>query len=182
MTALRREWVPAGATRSGAGGFWAFVLAGGRDARDGGRPQQGPARRRGTRRSPDRAPAHGRRRHRPRARGPAAGRPSTSLPSPLVLRGFGEEHRGVVALVTTCPLDAKCSPDLFAESYAGLIGAAMTSMWQAAERLGDQGDDANGAPGDDTQVASVVAALADRPGEPWTLNRIAALCICRAPP
>jgi AraC-like DNA-binding protein len=98
---------------------------------------------------------------------------STPWPSSLVLRGFGDEHRGIVALVTTCPLAVQCKADLFAAAYAGLIGAAISSVSHKAEGVGDQGEEAGGP--DDAQVAEVVAALAARPGEPWTLDRMAGL-------
>ena len=94
-------------------------------------------------------------------------------PSPLVLRGFGDEHPGVVALVTTCPLTAECHAGLFAAAYAGLLGAAISSLSRAAW-AGDRDGEAGG-PADDPQVALVVAALAERPGEPWTLDRMAGL-------
>jgi AraC-like DNA-binding protein len=96
---------------------------------------------------------------------------SALLPSPLVMRGFGDEHRGIVALVTTCPLTVQCKADLFATAYAGLIGAAISSVSHPAEGAGRE------MPGqaDDAQVAEVVAALAARPGEPWTLDRMAGL-------
>ncbi|GAA4722933.1 AraC-type DNA-binding protein [Promicromonospora umidemergens] len=98
---------------------------------------------------------------------------STPLPSPLVQRRFGKEHRGIVALVTTCPLSVQCRVDRFASAYAGLIGAAISSLSPPPERAGDQG--AVRGPADDPQVAEVVAALAARPGEPWNLDRMAAL-------
>jgi AraC-like DNA-binding protein len=96
--------------------------------------------------------------------------PSAAWPSPLVLRGFGDEHRGIVALVTTCPLTAECKADLFASAYGSLIGAAITSMARPPAGAGDPG----GAAGD-PQVAEVLAALAERPGEPWNLDRMAGL-------
>ncbi|PUB29785.1 AraC-like DNA-binding protein [Promicromonospora sp. AC04] len=175
MTALKRERLPAGATWSGQGALWALVLAGAATLETAGaRSQVLP----GTAVLVDARTAH-------RLTADAEtdvvhgdlrqAVPSTELPSPLVVHGFDEQQRGVVALVTTCPLDVTCNPeDLFAASYAGLIGAAMTSLWQAGDRPGGRaGDDANGTA--DAQVADVVAALAARPGEPWTLDRMAGL-------
>ncbi|MFD6138118.1 helix-turn-helix domain-containing protein [Promicromonospora sp. NPDC060271] len=100
--------------------------------------------------------------------------PATPWSSPLVLRGFGDEHRGVVALVTTCPLSVECKADRFAAAYAGLIGAAISTMPRPAEMVGGP---AGGGPGpaDDPEVAEVVAALAASPGERWTLDRMAGL-------
>lgn len=93
--------------------------------------------------------------------------PSQSLPSPLVVCGFGSQHPGVAELVGGCPLDAECRGSLFALSYAGLVGAAMTSSWLAAD---EHNVDAR-----DAQVADVLAALTSRPGESWTLDRMAHL-------
>ncbi|GAB3173392.1 hypothetical protein GCM10027059_44320 [Myceligenerans halotolerans] len=110
--------------------------------------------------------------------------PAMPLPGPLVLRGFGEEHGGIVALVTTCPLTVQCKADLFAAAYASLIGAAISSVWHSAEGLGGRADGPDGpagpgaetgAPADDAQVAEVVAALAAEPGARWTLDRMAGL-------
>ncbi|GHH73221.1 hypothetical protein GCM10017772_24080 [Promicromonospora soli] len=180
MTALRREWLPAGATRSGAGALWALVLDGAATLETAGARRQvlpgdavlvDPRTAHRLTADVETDIAHGDLRQVV---------PTAPLPSPLILPGFAAEHRGVVALVTTCPLKAKSSPDLFARSYAGLIGAAVTSLWQAAERLGDHpghagdaGDDPNGPP--DAEVADVVAALAARPGESWTLDRMAGM-------
>ncbi|MFE9107714.1 helix-turn-helix transcriptional regulator [Actinomadura geliboluensis] len=93
--------------------------------------------------------------------------PVRRLPSPLVVRGFGTRHGGVMALVTRCPLERACRPTLFAASYGNLIGAAMTTSWQE-----DQGGDA-GPP--DEAVTAVVAAVAARPAEPWTVEGMARL-------
>ncbi|MFD2026250.1 helix-turn-helix transcriptional regulator [Promicromonospora aerolata] len=181
MTALRRERVAAGETRSRPGGLWALVLAGAMTLETvGSRRRVLPG---------DAVLVDGRTAHRLTADVGAdlvhgdlrRAVPSSLLPSPLVVRGFSTRQRGVVALVTTCPLEAKCDPDLFATSYAGLIGAAMTALWRDAERsAGRAGDaDAHGAADRhgvaDAEVASVVAALADDPGESWTLDRMAAL-------
>lgn len=101
--------------------------------------------------------------------------PSTTWPSPLVLRGFGDKHGGVAALVTTCPLRAECEAGVFATAYAGLIGAAISSMARAAAAGTGDRDGQAGSPADDPQIAQVVAALAERPGERWTLDRMAGL-------
>ena len=100
--------------------------------------------------------------------------PSTPLPSPLVQRGFGEEHRGVVALVTTCQLSVECTADRFATAYASLLGAAILSLWHPAGDGAGRPTTGDG-PAGDAQVAEVVAALAAGPGEPWTLDRMAGL-------
>lgn len=93
--------------------------------------------------------------------------PSHPLPSPLVVNDFSEQHPGVAGLVRTCPLGGQCQP--FAVWYAGLVGAAMILSWQHTEE--DDGLQAAG----DGQVAEVVAALSTRPGDPWTLDRMASL-------
>ncbi|MEU8343384.1 AraC family transcriptional regulator [Spirillospora sp. NPDC048832] len=93
--------------------------------------------------------------------------PIRRMPSPLVVRGFGTRHGGVMALVTQCPLERACRPTLFAASYGNLIGAAMTTSWQE-----DQGAD-TGPP--DEAVTAVVAAVAARPAEPWTVEGMARL-------
>lgn len=95
--------------------------------------------------------------------------PAHPLPSPLVVTAFSDRHPGVSGLVLTCPLRDGCHPSLFVTSYAGLVGAAMTASWLEDEPPGD--DDAVG----DEPVASVVAAFVARPGEPWTLDRMAGL-------
>lgn len=99
--------------------------------------------------------------------------PSVAWPSPLVLRGFDDEHRGVVALVTNCPLTVKCRPNPLVEASASLIGAAISTLVRAAEQGGGSGE--AGDADHDPQVAAVVAALAERPAEPWTVDRMAAL-------
>ncbi|MFD7310300.1 helix-turn-helix domain-containing protein [Promicromonospora sp. NPDC059942] len=181
MTALTRERLSAGDVRSRPGALWAVVLAGAATLETAGarhRVLSGDAvlvdARTAHRLVADRDTdlVHGDLR-------PTV--PSAALPSPLVVSGFDQRQRGVVALVTACPLDAISSPAPFAASYAGLIGAAMTALWQEtatpAGRAGGSlgaGTAETGAAAD-TQVADVVAALADRPGEPWTLDRMAAL-------
>lgn len=177
MTALTRERLSAGATRSGAGALWAVVLAGAVTVETAGARHQVLA--------GDAVLVDARTAHRLTADAetdlvhgdlrPTV--PSAALPSPLVVRRFDQRQRGVVALVTACPLDAISSPAPFAASYAGLVGAAMTALWQEAEASGAASADGAATVGGtaDTQVADVVAALADRPGEPWTLDRMAAL-------
>ncbi|TDC56716.1 AraC family transcriptional regulator [Jiangella ureilytica] len=93
--------------------------------------------------------------------------PAHRLPSPLVVTAFSDRHRGVAGLVQSCPIGDGRHPSLFVTSYAGLVGAAMTCSWLEDEPR----DDGAG----DEQVASVVAALVARPGEPWTLDRMAGL-------
>ncbi|UPK75672.1 helix-turn-helix transcriptional regulator [Nocardioidaceae bacterium SCSIO 66511] len=91
--------------------------------------------------------------------------PSPRLPSPLVVSDFSRQHPGVAELISACPLAAECRSTLFAVSYAGLVGAAMTSSWLA--------DEAQGTARTDEQVADVLAELSSRPGESWTLDRMA---------
>lgn len=93
--------------------------------------------------------------------------PSQPLPSPLVVTGFAGQHPGVAELVRGCPLEAECQGSLFALSYAGLVGAAMTASWIAADEHDGEHSDA--------AIANVVAALTARPGEPWTLDQMADL-------
>lgn len=95
--------------------------------------------------------------------------PAHPLPSPLVVRAFADRHQGVSGLVLTCPIGGQAHPGLFVASYAGLIGAAMTDSWLQDEPAHD-----GGSLGDE-RVATVVAALVERPGEAWTLDRMAAL-------
>lgn len=86
------------------------------------------------------------------------------LPSPLVVRDFGTRHAGVAALVGKCQIgDARRRP-LFAASYGGLIGSVM------AESRPEEGD---GAP--DPVVDAVMAVVAARPGEPWSVEEMARL-------
>lgn len=92
------------------------------------------------------------------------------LPSPLVVPGFSGRHPGVAELVSSCPLGAECDASQFAVSYAGLVGSAMVSSWLAAGGRDDDTHDTH-----DTQVADVVASLVRRPGEPWTIDRMADL-------
>jgi AraC-like DNA-binding protein len=165
MTTLKREWLPAGATASGSSGLWALVLAGAVTLETAGarsRVLQGDA-----------VLVDARTAHRLVVEAEAdlvhgdlwQAVPSVALPSPLIVRGFSDRQRGVVALVTACPLEVTCSQDLFSSSYAGLIGAAMSRLSQ---------DDADGAAADPA-VAHVLAELAARPEEPWTPDDMAGL-------
>ncbi len=95
--------------------------------------------------------------------------PAYRLPSPLVVRDFGTRHAGVSALVGQCQLGDGRGLPLFAASYGNLIGAAMTQSWLDEERR--DGGDAS----PDPAVAAVVAAVTERPGEPWTVERMAGL-------
>ncbi|WP_454852758.1 helix-turn-helix domain-containing protein [Promicromonospora soli] len=174
MTKLRREQLPAGASLVRPGALWVLVLSGAATLETAGD--------RRTILPGDAALLDARTAHRLTADVETdlvhgdlrLAVPSTPLPSPLVQRGFGEEHRGIVALVTTCPLSVECKVDLFAAAYASLIGTAILTMWHPDEGSGGQVDDGRG-PAGDAQVAEVVAALAARPGEPWTLDRMAGL-------
>jgi AraC-like DNA-binding protein len=165
MTTLKREWLPAGATTSGSSGLWALVLAGAVTLETAGaRSRVLPG---------DAVLVDARTAHRLVVEVAAdlvhgdlwQVLPSAALPSPLVVRGFGDRQQGVVALVTACPLEVTCSQDLFSSSYAGLIGAAMSRLSQ---------DDADGAAADPA-VAHVLAELAARPEEPWTPDDMAGL-------
>ncbi|MEV0952745.1 AraC family transcriptional regulator [Promicromonospora sp. NPDC050249] len=191
MTTLKREWLPAGATTSGSNGLWALVLTGAVTLETAGaRSRVLPG---------DAVLVDARTAHRlvvdaetELVRGDLwCTVPSAAPPSPLIVRGFSERQRGVVALVTACPLEVKCSRDLFSSSYAGLIGAAMSRLSQddadgAAGSGGgaDQGEqgaaradggDRAGAAAADPVVAHVVAELAARPEEQWTLDEMAGL-------
>jgi len=97
--------------------------------------------------------------------------PPTPVPSPLIVRDFAGRHVGVAELVRTCPLDSGChDPTVFAPSYGGLIGASMMAAWWEAQN----GDERSPAPPDPAVVA-IVAAVADRPGDAWTVDRMAGL-------
>jgi len=173
MTALRRERLPAGASLVRPGALWVLVLSGAATLETAGD--------RRTILPGDALLVDARTAHRLTADVETdlvhgdlrRAVPSTPLPSPLVQRGFGEEHRGIVALVTTCPLSVECKVDRFAAAYASLLGAAILSLWHPANGGGTVGGGRG--PAGDAQVAEVVAALAARPGEPWTLDRMAGL-------
>lgn len=176
MTTLKREWLPAGAITSGSSGLWALVLAGAVTLETAdGRRRVLPG---------DAVLVDTRTAHRlvvdvetDLVHGDLwRTDPSTALPSPLIVRGFSERQRGVVALVTTCPLEVKSSKDLFSSSYASLVGAAMSALAQDDAAGADRGDrgDADTASAD-AEVAHVVAELAARPEEPWTLDEMAGL-------
>ncbi|MFC4630699.1 AraC family transcriptional regulator [Promicromonospora alba] len=175
MTTLTREQLPADATLARSGALWALILSGAATLETaGGRRTILPG---------DAVLVDPRTAYRLTAdvdtdlvhgdlRREAPAAPSSS---PLVLRGFGDEHRGVVALVTTCPLSVQCKADRFAAAYAGLIGAAISAMSGPVDgQVDGQADGAQG-PDDDPEVAEVVAALAASPGERWTLDRMAGL-------
>lgn len=87
-----------------------------------------------------------------------------TVPSPIVIRGFAQRHVALRQLVETCPLGRECSNPLWTRAYANMLGAAMLTAW-----MDDRG--ASSAP--DTAVAAVLAALAQAPGDPWTLERMA---------
>ncbi|WP_344449727.1 helix-turn-helix transcriptional regulator [Actinocorallia aurantiaca] len=93
--------------------------------------------------------------------------PAHRLPSPLVVRDFGGRHNGVSALVGKCQLGDARRTSFFAASYGNLIGAAMTDSWLEEEGRDDTSPD--------PAVASVVAAVTARPGEPWTVEGMARL-------
>lgn len=97
--------------------------------------------------------------------------PPAPVPSPLVVRGFAGRHPGVAELVRGCPLGVACRASVFAASYGSLIGAAMIASWQE-----DSGHGSAAEPGPaDPVVAAVVAAVTDRPADPWTVDRMARL-------
>lgn len=97
--------------------------------------------------------------------------PPSPVPTPLIVRDFARRNHGVAELVRTCPLGGECRPTVFSASYGGLIGAAMIAAWQEDE---GQGSETGRAPADPA-VAAVVAALAERPADPWTVERMAGL-------
>lgn len=174
MTTLKREQLPADATLLRSGALWALILSGAATLETaGGRltilPGDAvlvdPRTAYRFTADVDTDLVHGDLRRET---------PATPSSSPLVLRGFGDEHRGVVALVTTCPLSVQCKADRFAAAYAGLIGAAISAMSLPAESVVGQAHGVRG-PADDPEVAEVVAALAASPGERWTLDRMAGL-------
>jgi AraC-like DNA-binding protein len=170
MTALQRERLPAGHTLNGARPLWALLVAGEAtlETADARLPM----------RSGDAVLVDARTAHRliTDAETDLAHADlrlvvgSPPLPSPLLVRGFRAQHPGVADLVSACPLGGTCRPSLFVVSYAGLVGAAMTSSWLATEEC-----DGEDRPGGDPQVADVLAAIAARPGEPWSLDRMAGL-------
>ncbi|MGI5189799.1 AraC family transcriptional regulator [Promicromonospora sp. CA-289599] len=173
MTTLKREQLPADATLVRSGALWALILSGAATLETaGGRRTILPG---------DAVLVDPRTAYRLTAdvdtdlvSGDLRREAPTPWSSPLVLRGFGDEHRGVVALVTTCPLSVPCKADRFAAAYAGLIGAAISAMSRPVDALVGQADGVRG-PADDPEVAEVVAALAASPGERWTLDRMAGL-------
>ena len=167
MTTLKREQLPADATLVRSGALWALILSGAATLETAGGRQTilpgdavlvDPRTAYRLTADVDTDLVYGDLRREV---------PATPWSSPLVLRGFGDEHRGVVALVTTCPLSVQCKADRFAAAYAGLIGAAISAMSRPAEAVGG--------PAGDPEVAELVAALAASPGERWTLDRMAGL-------
>ncbi|WP_275006143.1 AraC family transcriptional regulator [Promicromonospora iranensis] len=173
MTTLKREQLPADATLVRSGALWALVLSGAATLETAGDRRTilpgdavlvDPRTAYRLTADVDTDLVHGDLRREA---------PAAPWPNPLVMRGFGDEHRGVVALVTTCQLSVRCRSDRFAAAYASLIGAAISVMSRPAETVGGQVDGAR-VPAD-PQVAEVVAALAASPGERWTLDRMAAL-------
>jgi AraC-like DNA-binding protein len=95
--------------------------------------------------------------------------PPSRIPNPLVVRDFMRRHSGVAELVRRCPLGSECSPSVFAASYGGLIGASMMNSWQEEHRGSDDRDSV----ATDPAVSAVVSALADRPADAWTVDRMA---------
>ncbi len=92
------------------------------------------------------------------------------LPAVLVAEGFAAHHDGVAALVTLCPVVTGCRSSLLTDGYADLVGAAMTTTW-----LEESGRTVPDEPRTDPVVAAVVAAVGERPGEAWTVERMADL-------
>ncbi|WP_460305468.1 helix-turn-helix domain-containing protein [Actinocorallia aurea] len=90
--------------------------------------------------------------------------PVRRMPSPLVVRDFGVRHGGVSALVGICQSSLPAPGSLFTTSYGNLIGAAMTASWQ---------EDADGGEAPDPVIGAVVAAVSARPGEAWSVARMA---------
>lgn len=85
------------------------------------------------------------------------------LSEPLVARDFAGRHPGIFELVRACPQGAERHPS----SYAALIGAAMTESVVRREHERDGAAD--------PAVRTVVESIAGRPGEPWTVERMARL-------
>ena len=98
--------------------------------------------------------------------------PLHPLPAVTVVRGFAARHAGIAALVRLCPMAVRCGPPLMTASYADLVGSAMTASWlEGREPAGTAGPGTDG----DPVVRIVLAALAERPGDCWTVERMAAL-------
>ncbi|MDO9455414.1 helix-turn-helix domain-containing protein, partial [Nocardioides sp.] len=95
--------------------------------------------------------------------------PTHPLPSVLVVREFGARHAGIAELVRLCPLATQCGPAILTAGYANLVGAAMTASWLESEGRTD--DDRVS----DPAVTAVVTAVTERPGEAWTVERMAGL-------
>ncbi|WP_158230495.1 helix-turn-helix transcriptional regulator [Pseudofrankia asymbiotica] len=96
---------------------------------------------------------------------------SHRLPSPFVIPGFSGRHPAVTRLIGTCPLEGRCLTPLFAQGYAGVLGAALVTSWLEA---GENGEGVE-RPGQDGAVARVLAALTSDPGDDWTPDRMARL-------
>ena len=97
--------------------------------------------------------------------------PPSPVPSPLIVRDFAGRHLGVAELVRTCPLESGChDPAVFAPSYGGLIGASMMAAWWEEHGSDDR---TPGPP--DSAVVEVMAAVAERPADAWTVDRMARL-------
>jgi AraC-like DNA-binding protein len=91
--------------------------------------------------------------------------PDRRLPGVLVVPGFGVRHAGVAALVRACRLGGGCpeAPSAFVAGYGALLGAAMSESWTVPQPEATPADPV---------VAAVLAALSERPGEPWTVDRM----------
>lgn len=96
-------------------------------------------------------------------------RPTHPLPGVLVVPDFAQRHDGIAAMVRTCPLMTRCGPPLMTASYANLIGSAMTESWLESTGGRAEADTA------DPLVATVVQAVSERPGDDWTVDRMAGL-------
>lgn len=84
---------------------------------------------------------------------------------PLVVRGFGERQRGVVSLLSQCPVTTqlRISRPGVADAYGDLLGSAMLSESAVTDL-----------PRPDAVVRTVAALLEDSPHRPWTLAELAA--------
>ncbi|AYG03394.1 AraC family transcriptional regulator [Gryllotalpicola protaetiae] len=89
---------------------------------------------------------------------------TAGVPNPLVVRAFSQRHAALRQLVDTCPPGAACSNPIWTRAYANLFGAAMVTAWL---------DDDGAAIAADPAVAAVLTAIAEAPGEVWTLERMA---------
>jgi AraC-like DNA-binding protein len=87
------------------------------------------------------------------------------MPNPFIATSFSRRHPAATRLVASCPLEDRHQPTLWTVSYAGLLGAAMVASWQESA-LGDP-------PVRDSAIADLLKAIADAPGERWTLPKMA---------